>query len=268
MSIINTLTTRATTKYGITESKKSEIDAIEAEVINAQHKVDQMQTIVNALHDKSILFATYMNEAKETLDTIGTNYQSLDEAVLNASELLQSSDIAAKEMIAASGKTDEQASLSNTVINKLIYSAEVVNKLANMIVRKKALNPLISDELISMVSKAGEDANNAVTLSLVALKSSISAQTTNAESMAISSLEVFQAKKLLYLLTEQQDSNIKVVLSKELEEAKGNYDSLKMASENADGQFNEAKMQLNKATVSLNSLKAGLAAANAAALAS
>ncbi len=74
-------------------------------------------------------------------------------------------------MVIAKGQTVQVAENINSVINKLIYSAESINKLANLVVRKKAQNPLISDELVSMITTAGTDANNAVAVTLVALKS-------------------------------------------------------------------------------------------------
>lgn len=165
----------------------------------------------------------------------------------------------------------------NIVINKLIYSAELINKLGNLIVRKKALNPLISNDLVSMIAAAGNDANNAVALALVALKSTFTAQATSIESEATAALELTNAIKLLEILTgknaqEKPSPRINQSLTELIETAHEQADIKAAQSDKAlkevTAQLNAAKAQLSKTQVKLTSLQTGLAAANAAALAS
>jgi len=254
-------------KIGVTESKKAEIDRIESEVKNAQYEVDILQIIVDSLTTKSDEFEAILKQAKSSFDAADANQGSLNKIINNARELLAASKIAENEMNSTKSMTDQVSNNMTEVVNKLIYSAEVVTKLSSLIVRRKALNPLISDELITIVSKLGDDANNAVSLALVALKSAISAQTSNTESDGIANLEVSQATALLKAL-EDNKMGIKELLAASYKQADANLKSAQKANDYAGAQLNEVTVKLKQATVKLNSLKKSLAAAKAASLAS
>jgi hypothetical protein len=179
-------------------------------------------------------------------------------------------------MVIADSKTQSLAKYITDVMNKLIYSAEMINKLANYVVRKKALNPLISDELVSMLGTAGSDANNAVALTLVALKSTFASQASNMESQSATALEYVQSMDVYQLITGTNNDgkellgnvSLKSLLYKAYAEAKSNYEEIHTAVVLTTTQLNNAQNSLNKAQVALKSLQTGLAAGNAAALAS
>ncbi|HEY8919289.1 MAG TPA: hypothetical protein VIM87_22765, partial [Chitinophaga sp.] len=162
------------------------------------------------------------------------------------------------------------------VMDMLIFSAEVINKLSNMIIRQKALNPLISDELVNSVAQAGTDANKAIALLLVALQSTSVTQASNLESEGGSSLE-YEQSLLLYQMLSGTDLNgnpdpqdtisLTYLLSASYNTAKSYSDQIQEDLNRTTYQLNSARITLNKAQVKLKSLQAGLAAANAAALA-
>ena len=172
--------------------------------------------------------------------------------------------------------TDTLANDMKDVIDKLIYSAEVIEKLSNLVIRTKALNPLISDDLVSQITQAGTDANNAVALTLIALQTTFTAQATNTETGAASVLEKQQAENLVTVLTKnvkktaEKDGHvsIKTLLYKAYALASEHYDREFAAMIIVTNQLNEAQANLDTATIKLQSLEAGLAAATAAALAS
>jgi hypothetical protein len=274
-------------KYGITESKKESLDNLTTKVLDAQFVVDQDQAVVTSLTDKWNNFSALLAaaEAKRTLTL--NNKNQVDLLVQSALDLKNNSQVALNELAQADIKTKELAPVIKEVMNKLIYSAEVINKLASTIIRKKALNPLISDELISQVGVAGTDANTAVALTLVALQAAFAAQASNIESEAAMALEFKQATSLYTCLTSvnynpkdvnlqqyQQivptDNNISLrsLLHDAYAKAVVNYNQTLKAFNIITKQLSNANSVLSTSQVKLQSLQSGLAAANAAALAS
>jgi len=261
----------APTKYGITEKKKHEIDSLTQQVLNAEDVVEQYEAIVTSLTEKLTKLETELATADASKTQALNNKNSLDTVVDNAKDLHKSSERTNQESLNAEGKIKGVATEINTVINKLIYSAEVINKLATLVIRKKTINPLISDELITMVNQAGADANNAVALTLVALESVFAAQATTIESKAAMSLEVLQATKLYeFIIGEEtgESKSLKGYLYQAYDITSNMYEETLAASNDTISQLNDAQVSLSKAQIKLSSLQAGLAAANAAALAS
>lgn len=271
--------TPTATKYGITERKKQEIDYLTQEVLNAQNEVEQYQAIVDSLTEKSNKLQGELATAEANKTQALNNKNSVDTLINNAKDLYQSSEVTYQEAATAEDKIKTVATEINTVINKLIYSAEVINKLSNTVIRKKSINPLISDELISMVTKADSDANNAVALTLVALESVFASQASTIESKSALSLELLQATKLYeFIIGEEIDNvendistskkSLRSYLYQAYEITSNIYEEVLAASNDTTDQLNETKNSLSKAQVNLKSLQSGLAAANAAALAS
>jgi hypothetical protein len=261
--------------HGVTEEKKAELDKLSIEIIDAQYNVDQYEAIVASLTEKSRSFGQTLLYQETSRARTLANKNLVDQVIQNAADLKDASETAFKEITIANSGTEAVAIQIKGLVDKLIYAVEVVNKLSTMVIRKKALNPLISDELIAMLTTAGADADNAVALTLVALKSAFAAQASNLESEAVSSLENIQAVKLYQVLTENppevagiQKRCLKDLLYKAYEIADTKYDEAYQANKEATRQLNIALTELNQAQVKLRSLQAGLAAANAAALAS
>ncbi|WP_298423899.1 hypothetical protein [uncultured Kordia sp.] len=276
------------TRYGVTERKKQELDRLTQEVLNAQGTVEEYEAIVNSLTQKLDKLNAELATAKTNKDQSLSNKDAVDTVVDNAKNLLHNSEIVVNETSKANGDIRETAEQANSLINKLIYAAEIVNKLANLVIRKKATNPLISDELISLVTQAQTDANNAVALTLVALESVFASQATTSESVAAVELENEQIDKLYKLLTEGdvalekpdnasinsasttdlKNTSIKSYLYEAYTIASAMYDEVLTAANDTSSQLNSAKASLSNSQVKLASLESGLAAANAAALAS
>lgn len=269
----------AVRRYGVTEKKKAELDALMLKVLDAQQEVEQFQAIVVSLTEKSGNYQSYLATAESNRAHALDNRNLLDQLVQSALDLKNNSEIAFNESMEANLQTKKVAQKIKAVTDKLIYSADVINRLYNLIIRKKALNPLISDELVSMIGDAGKDANNAVALTLIALKSVFTAEASNMESEAASSLEYLQSIKLYEMLTVDQllniapgvtdntDASLKQLLYDAYSNAKTTYEQLHKACRMITQELNEANTSLNKAQVKLRSLQSSLAAANAAAFA-
>ena len=279
-------------KVGITEKKKKELDDLGNQVINAQYEVDQLQATVIAVTDKSqkIIACLAMSEVDKT-HTLN-NKNILEEVVKNVLTLRNNSKMVFDKIGSTNAATKQLAKDAKVLVDKLIFSAEMINKLSMLIIRKKALNPLISDELVSFVNTAGKDANNAVALTLVALKSTFAAQASSINSEAAGALEYTQAILLYQVLTgtievynkadentsdnltANLDSNnnatktcLRVLLDNAYLNAKTQHELLYTASGEITKQLNAANAKSNKAHIKLKSLQSGLAAATAAALA-
>jgi hypothetical protein len=261
------------TKYGVTESKKRTLDALTIQVLDATDQVSQLQSIVNSLTQKLATYQAFVTQSEASKTQSSSNLILLDTVIKNAQNLRDSSAVALEEVLLANIKTESVAKSTTSVINKLIYTAEMINKLSGLIIRRKAQNPLISDQLISMVTAAGTSANNAVALTLVALNATFAAQSTNKETSASAGLESLQAEKLFSKLTVDEKTNsknlsIKTLLENAYTESEKEYKKMQNACGITLKQLNQKTADLSKAQINLKSLQSGLAAANAAALAS
>jgi hypothetical protein len=267
-------------KYGITERKKQELGTLTQQVLDAQETVDQQQAIVSSLTTKSNKLQADLATADTNKTTALNNKDLLDEVVENLLSLKNNSETTFDETVLAESKIKKVAVEISDIIQKLIFSAEIINKLGNLVIRKKATNPLISDELVTLVTTSGTNANNAVALTLVALQSVFSAQATTKESEVAVALEVLQAIQLYeFVIGENVDdiqsakplspeTSISGLLDTAYNVQFNMYNQALAASKDTIKQLNSAKRELSRAQVKLSSLQAGLAAANAAALAS
>jgi hypothetical protein len=265
-------------RYGITEKKKAELDSLTNKVLDAQYDVYQLQAVVASISDKSqkIDAILVITEADKT--TALNNRNLVDQVVENALTLRDNSEIVSTKMAVTNKDTKNVADEVKILIDKLIYCADMINKLSVLVVRKKALNPLISDDLISKITDVGKDANNAVALTLVALQSIFVAQESSLESEAAITLEYLQSDSLYGILTGKVKDALEIkeasplclqkLLSDAYDEAKKAYKQVHSASKSATKQLNQANADLNKAQIKLASLQSGLAAGTAAALAS
>lgn len=264
-------------KYGVTERKKAEIDALTNEILNNQGEVDQLQAIVDSLTQKANKLQGQLNDASNNKAVALSNNELGEEVMNNARDLMESSEKTYLQILNSEKSIHDLSKNIDNVINKLIYSVEVINKLSALVTRKKVNNPLISDELISVLATAGTDANNAVALTMTALQSVFASQATISESESSLALEYLQSVKLIeFIIGQDVDLNksdlpkqgIKELLEESYEASVSVYDSALDAFQDTQDQLDNAKDDLSQAQIRLASSQAGLAAANAAALAS
>lgn len=269
-------------RYGITERKKAELDALAAEIADATYQVEQYQAMVTSLTAKQNKFQSTLGEAETAREHTLDNLNLVNQLVKRIKDLVENAHEAFHETGLASKKTEEElAPEMKRVMDKLIYSADIINKLAALVVRKKAVNPLISDDLVSRITTAGNDANNAVALTLTALQTICTAQASNMESSAAVSLSYQQSLELYRLITGKNapgpsqlsfmsknslSNSLQGRLQQAYDMSKTHYDAVLEANQLTTQQLNDAITQLNKAQVNLKSLQAGLAAGNAAVL--
>lgn len=270
MEITSAPNTRTRTMYGITERKKEEIDNLTIKVENAQYKVEQFQAMVDSLTIKSNEFTEFLNVAETEKET-ALNHKRMVETVVNYSDDLQSN---AQQSYTLTNTADEKIHTSaqdmKKVVNQLIFASEIINKLSILINRKKEMNIYISDDMVSMINKAGTDINNAFALSLTALQSCYTSLTSSMESAATADLGAKQSQMLLEKLkrsSENKTAPIFQLIENDYKDSVKSYNKALDANNKTTKELENAQAKLNEANTKLKSLQAGLAAAKAAALA-
>jgi hypothetical protein len=265
------------------ESKKVAADDFPILKPDSQGEVDQYQSTLTALTQKLNNFQGFLNKVDVNCKRSLGNKNLMDQFVQSTYDLQENSGITYHGIVKANLKTKGLSVKLKSLLDKLIYSAEIINKLSNLIIRKKALNPLISDELVSMVITAGTDANNAVALTLIALQSGFASEAANIASEAAAALAYTQSKNLYHSLTgayktgkmiigsKEKDGGKKVfaqhhslseIMSLIYEDAKQLFDKGQTECNEITEQVNQAVAKLNKAQVKRNSLQEGLNAIN------
>lgn len=256
--------------YGITEAKKVQLDHLSDEIVDAEFVVDQNKAIVQALMVNLSKFEDYFAKADanrtialQNKNKVRSTEQQVKYLQTLSTQTKGKTDVAKNAMTALTQQVKE-------VVDKLIYTAESINKLGILINRKKAKNPLISDELISIVATTGSDTNTAIAATLTAMKSTFTALASVMEADAASGLEEEQVEELYQLISEGKNDHhsLSDLIESAYEQADQEYDKYRSAVEITSIQLDEAQSNLTSAESKLASLQAGFNAANAAALAS
>lgn len=256
----------------ITEVKQAELDNLLIQIQNAQFEYNQQKAISDSLALKIQLFSQSLAEA-EASRTEALNNLDLIRKIKDETENL------GKQSSVAYNTIKEAAELSNAMtrqlsemIRQLVFAVEVVNKFSNAIIRKKALNPLVSNELVDLSATLGKDANTAVSLSLVALKSAYSANLGCLDATSSNALQRSLVEKLNYRIhygsgnPDVRDSLLDILNTAYINSTEY-YQQMLVANQNVKSQFSINQALCDAAAVKLASLQAGYAAASAAALA-
>ncbi len=189
-----------TTKYAINEKKQAELDALTAQVKQATYQVEQLQAIVSSLTQKNTDFSADLASATADRDTALSNLNLLNQVINGIKKMIRTSSLTADQTSKADSKISQTASELALVTNQLIFSVEMIDKLALMINKKKASRSTLSDQLVAIVNNSSADANNAVAVTLTALNSCYVAMASSSKAEKITLLECKQSIELYGLL--------------------------------------------------------------------
>jgi hypothetical protein len=199
--------------------------------------------------------------------------------------LFNSTILAKKQSDQASDSTTGISGQMATLINKLIFSVEIIDRFGQLVNKQKSSNPLVPDSLISCIAKAATDANNAIALTLTAMQSCYAAEATSLRAQKVINLQNIQVSHLKTQFentdpTAATDANAAtnggfipsglglLALSRQAYHTFNQEYEQALADNNmVNKQLAYAQQMLVKATTSLSSYQAGLAAATAAAFA-
>lgn len=188
-------------KNGIAEQKNAEIDALTSQVNKAQFRVNQLTTVVTSLTAKQANFAALLTDADSKKDAALANLNQAKTLVANVETLQRYSILVSQQTDKSLRKVRETSNHMAELIEQLIFSADVVEKLSGFVNRQKAANNVIPDALVAVLNQATSDANNAVALTLTALQSSYASAASVDQAGSVSALEARQAQQWLTLLT-------------------------------------------------------------------
>ncbi|WP_354690498.1 hypothetical protein [Phytobacter sp. RSE-02] len=188
-------------KNGIAEQKNAEIDALTSQVNKAQFRVNQLTTVVTSLTAKQANFAALLADADSKKDAALANLNQAKTLVANVETLQRYSILVSQQTDKSLRNVRETSNHMAELIEQLIFSADVVEKLSGFVNRQKAANNVIPDALVAVLNQATSDANNAVALTLTALQSSYASAASVDQAGSVSALEARQAQQWLTLLT-------------------------------------------------------------------
>lgn len=188
-------------KFAINDKKQAELDQLKAEIARAEYKVDQLDAIVVSLTAKQGSFTTAYASAETDRATALNNLNMVKQVVEGIKEMVRKANTVAAQTNGTNSQINETADNISVLIDQLIYSAEVIDKLALLINKKQASKVLISAELVTAVNTASSDANSAIALTLTALNSCFTAVASCGEANRMTFLEKGQSLNLFGLVT-------------------------------------------------------------------
>ena len=252
---------------------KRYINTLERGVENAQYEVDKYQAIVAALTEKSSLFESYLSQAEleKTQALILKNLT--EETFQKITDLRDRSKNVFEGTVVAKQKTNLLNAAFGKVTEQLIYTSGFLNELFVNIIRSKAKNPLISNDLMDAVSLAQQKNIEVISQALKVVKPVVEAQQSINNAEAISSLEM-ESAQLLYKTYSgkgnsdntpiHKNTSLLLLVEQFFNLAKKNFEEAQINVKKANKELSIAKSALENAEIKFQSLEAGLAAAIAA----
>jgi DNA-binding CsgD family transcriptional regulator len=291
--------------------KKNELERLKSQIARTEFKIQKLTARTIALTKKQGDFTLYLADAKSNKDIAETNEIHVKQVTNSIKETFKKIKHVIEKTKSSNDEISSTSLQMSVLIKALVYSVELIDALAVTINKKKAANALIPDDLITVITTASADANNAIALCLTALESCNVAMTSSDQTHEITLLEYIQSLELYGLITgnaevinhyikainvyqkspveknelalhhqylrvldakasngEHGNNNaLTALLNKARIEAKQKVESAAEAKKRVDQELAQSSGQLDKESSVLESLKAGLAAANAAALA-
>lgn len=186
--------------FGVAEQKNAEIESLKHQVSNAQYTVNELTAVVQSLTAKQSQFSQLLTQADSKKATALAHYNQVKTVSGDITELKRYSSIVNEQSGNANDAICQTSETVATLINQLIFSVDVIEKLTGFVNRQKAVNKVIPDELVTVLNTATTDANSAVALTLTALQSCYASVSSADEAKSVSDLELSQAIDLENLL--------------------------------------------------------------------
>jgi hypothetical protein len=256
--------------------KSDDLRGLKSKVDMAKKALDLQLSLVDAAQAKVDQYGGFLTQAGNNKSSALTNLNLAQDAVLSADALARNVKHADERTAAAVKKVTRLSAEMATLVGKLIFSVEVINKLTTVDIGKQKLNvPLLPALLLNTLAKTTDDANKAVALTLVALESCYSAESTLLNSQAVVGLARTQAERLRHSMDGGEPGDaiaaaphgLLALMRQAYEDAESQYDTALRNSRTVNEQLATAQSMKMRAAMDLASLQAGLASATAAAYA-
>jgi hypothetical protein len=255
----------------LTAQKAATINKLIILVEDAKRALAEAEATYESVQAKSDDLDSLLKSATDGL-TIMTDQNSL---ALDVSQEVNSLAQTTKVALQTANKTysDTQNLLKSAqqVVDATISAATEITLTAQVIMKAKASNALISSELVTQASVAATNANKAVSLIIIALTSTFNAlssanQANNTLETVIA--EVSQLKKLVVSGDVESSKKQKMPIASQISayytEAKSAKEEAQETSDAAQRSVIDARDNLTLATTKLSNAEASLSAAEAA----
>lgn len=256
----------------VTAEKTTRIKHLQRLVEDAKNNVAKAEATYNSYASKSELFDQLYEDASTTLAVMTDQENLASDLVQKVNSLFDTATVAIGTANDTYLDTKKLLHSVQKVVDATLAAATDIVLSAELIMKRKASNPLISSELVTEAAQAATDANKAVSLIINALTATFNALAT--ANQANNTAEIVQAE-ILYLKdlvvedTSLSDANTSMITIQE--KAHDNYvnarnaekEALK-AADQAKQQMMKSKNMLNRATAELANAEAALNAAEAA----
>lgn len=258
----------------VTAQKTARIKHLQRVVQDAQLELAEAEATFESFEAKAELFAALLANAQNKLGVMTTQ----DNMATDASQKVQSLFHTATAAISTANDTysDTQNLLKavQKVVEATLSAATDIVQSAELIMTRKAANPLISSQLVTDAAQAATDASKTVSLIINALTATFNALST--ANQASNTAEIVQAE-IIYLkdlvvgskagaagLVSAADMTIEDQTGSNYSQARDYEKESQMASDQANQQMIKAKNDLTRATANLANSQSALSAAEAA----
>lgn len=285
-----------------TIEKKKEIEKLQSSIKRCQGKIDLLQSTATALTNRQLTYAGFVSDTLANKSIAESNLMYVQTVIDGIKETMKKMDNVILHTDQANKNINAVAENISKLINGLVHAVELIDTLAQTLNSSKMSNALIPDDFVMAVNSASSDANNAISLCLTALASCNITMSISERSKQITELEFSQSIDLYGVLAgEEHQMTIKTPVQKDLQNeykrlrqtfgnseptasnkqkeatslftlvmhatlnTSASYDVAVMAKIAVDKELTQAQSALENEQVQLHSLRAGLAAAIAAA---
>ncbi|MCE7991212.1 MAG: hypothetical protein HEP71_04495 [Roseivirga sp.] len=255
----------------VTAEKSARIKQLQRELEEARKELADAEATYQSFMSKSTLMNSILAEAgnavvmmtsedKLALDA-GQKAKSLGETSVKAMLTAKNTYVDCQNMLVAVQK----------VVEATLEAATDITLTAELIMKRKATNPLISSQLVSQATQAATDANKAVGLAIKALTATFTAYSTASQASFTSEITGAEIQYLKELVIMNPARNKKARKEKSIERlVREHYIESRQAEKEAQKAADESQLQLvkskndlTKATATLVNVNSALKAAEA-----
>ena len=280
--------------YATSIEKNRELTKLTSKIKRVQATIARYEVNVTIITQKQAVYLASLADAKINRDNADANAKYGYMVFNGIKETIKSMDtVVIKTNGCETGINTVSKDISK-LIRQLIYAMEMVDALSVTINKKKAANILIPDDLVKAITSVSGDANNAVALCLTALESCHLAMVKSGQTTEMTILERCRSYKLYNLITghegkvnqdelkksiedikkeikgiknEKLPSPLLLLLDDAKNETEKRYKNIEDDKAKIDNELSESHASLEREMAKLESLKSGLDAAKAVALA-
>lgn len=249
----------------VTAEKSTRIEHLKRKVEDAKNEQAKAEATFNSFSSKSELFEQLHDQAQSTLDIMTDQENQASELVQKVNSLFNTATVAIGTANDTYLDTKKLLGSVQKVVDATLAAATDITLSAELIMKRKAANPLISSELVTEASQAAKDANKAVSLIINTLTATFNALAT--ANQASNTAEIVQAE-IIYLkdlvVLDNSPDNLETSLVTIQERVHTNFVNARNAEKEALVAADEAKQQMMKSKNELTRATADLANAEAA----